>query len=123
MDLLSQASAEAVTRLPEPLALRASHVLGENERVREAVAALRHNDLAALGRLLDASHASLRDRYEIDPCGRGRRRAAASRGSRRRADGGWRLWGGILGLFAPDAAPPADTLEVRPSAGARLLQG
>ncbi len=33
--------------------------------MREAVAALRGGDLAALGALLDASHASLRELYEI----------------------------------------------------------
>ena len=45
-------------RLPEPLRRRARHVLEENERVREAVAALRAEDLAAVGALLNASHAA-----------------------------------------------------------------
>ena len=44
---------------------RARHVVTEIERVREAVAALRAGDLAEVGRLFDASHASLRDDYEV----------------------------------------------------------
>ena len=44
---------------------RARHVVTEIARVREAVAALRARDLTALGRLFDASHASLRDDYEV----------------------------------------------------------
>ncbi|HEU5440591.1 MAG TPA: galactokinase [Ktedonobacterales bacterium] len=51
--------------LPEPLLRRARHVVTENERVREAIAALRAGDAARLGALLDASHASLRDDYEV----------------------------------------------------------
>jgi galactokinase len=51
--------------LPEPLLRRARHVVAENERVREAVAALRAGDAVRLGTLLDASHASLRDDYEV----------------------------------------------------------
>jgi galactokinase len=51
--------------LPEPLDRRARHVLTENARVRSAVGALRQNDLARLGKLLDASHESLRNDYEV----------------------------------------------------------
>lgn len=47
---------------------RARHVVTENQRVLDTVAALRRGDLAALGQLLAASHASLRDDYEVsDP--------------------------------------------------------
>jgi galactokinase len=52
-------------RLPAILLRRASHVVSENERVLAAVEALRAGDLLALGRLLYASHASLRDNYEV----------------------------------------------------------
>jgi galactokinase len=31
--------------------------------------------------------------------------------------------GSILGLFAPDVAPPPDAYEVRPGPGAHLLAG
>jgi galactokinase len=53
------------TRLPDPLLRRARHVVTENERVLAAVEALRAGDLMTLGRLLYASHASLRDDYEV----------------------------------------------------------
>ncbi len=52
-------------RLAEPLRRRARHVIGENERVLQAVAAMRRGDVAALGRLLEAGHASLRDDFEV----------------------------------------------------------
>ncbi|MFN2431782.1 MAG: galactokinase [Gemmatimonadota bacterium] len=52
-------------RLPEPLARRVRHVVTENARVLEAADALRHADAAGLGRLFDASHASMRDDYEV----------------------------------------------------------
>jgi galactokinase len=44
---------------------RARHVVTEIDRVRSAVTALRAGDLTELGRLFDASHASLRDDYEV----------------------------------------------------------
>jgi galactokinase len=44
---------------------RCRHVIGEDDRVREAVEALRAGDLERLGRLMDASHASLRDDYQV----------------------------------------------------------
>ncbi len=43
----------------------ARHVLTENARVLEAVAALSAADVGRLGGLLDASHRSLRDDYEV----------------------------------------------------------
>jgi galactokinase len=51
--------------LPAPLDRRVRHVISENERVDAAVEALAAGDLAALGELLNASHASLRDDYEV----------------------------------------------------------
>lgn len=44
---------------------RARHVLSEAERVEDAEEALRAGDAAAFGRLMDASHGSCRDDYEI----------------------------------------------------------
>jgi galactokinase len=44
---------------------RVRHVVSENARVVEFAAALEGGDLAAAGELLDASHASLRDDYEV----------------------------------------------------------
>ena len=43
----------------------ARHVVSENARVRETADALRSADLAALPQLFAASHASLRDDYEV----------------------------------------------------------
>lgn len=51
--------------LPDVLARRVRHVVTENARVLDAVAALRTNDLPTLGRLFLASHASLRDDYAV----------------------------------------------------------
>jgi galactokinase len=44
---------------------RVRHVVTENDRVLAAADALRSGDLAAVGRLLSESHASLRDDYEV----------------------------------------------------------
>jgi galactokinase len=57
---LRDARPEQVVDLP-----RARHVVSENERVVDMVAALRAGDVAGLGPLLLASHASLRDDYEV----------------------------------------------------------
>ena len=51
--------------LPHVLQRRARHVISENQRVLDAVTALRTADLATLGRIFDASHTSLRDDYEV----------------------------------------------------------
>ena len=44
---------------------RARHVVTENARTVEAAQALRAGDVARFGRLMDASHASLRDDFEV----------------------------------------------------------
>ena len=62
---LSTADLPRLGVLSEPLARRARHVITENERVVAAVDALARRDLLCLGRLLDRSHASLRDDYEV----------------------------------------------------------
>jgi galactokinase len=46
-------------------ARRLRHVVSENQRVREVVAALRTGDLDRVGALFAAGHASLRDDYEV----------------------------------------------------------
>ena len=51
--------------LPETEFRRVRHVVTENERVLAAVAALETGDHHALGGLFAASHASLRDDYEV----------------------------------------------------------
>jgi galactokinase len=122
VETLSEADPAEVERLPEPLRRRGRHVLGENGRVLRAVAALRGGELPALGALLNASHASLRDDYEISTpaveAAAARLLAAGAAGARIMGGG---FGGCVLGLFAPEHEPPADALAVRPGAGAHLL--
>jgi galactokinase len=54
-----------IERLPEPLGRRARHVVRENARVLAAVDAMRAGDLTKLGALFYASHASMRDDFEV----------------------------------------------------------
>jgi len=51
--------------LPDPLDRRARHVVEEDARVLEAVDAIEGGEVEDLGRLLDLSHASQRDLYEV----------------------------------------------------------
>jgi galactokinase len=51
--------------LPEPLDRRARHVITEDARVRAAVSAMQEGDLERLGKLLNLSHDSLRDDFEV----------------------------------------------------------
>lgn len=44
---------------------RAKHAVYENQRTIKAVAALKANDIAQFGRLMNESHVSLRDDYEV----------------------------------------------------------
>lgn len=44
---------------------RARHVVGEVQRTSDAVKALKAGDLVQFGKLMNASHASLRDDYEV----------------------------------------------------------
>lgn len=44
---------------------RAKHAVYENQRTIKAVAALRANDIEQFGKLMNASHVSLRDDYEV----------------------------------------------------------
>jgi galactokinase len=97
-------------------------VLSENERVDAAVAALGRGDLGEVGRLLDASHGSLRDDYAVSvpevervvaEC-----KEAGALGARIVGGG---FGGSVLGLFPPGAKPPPGAVTVEPGPGARLL--
>lgn len=44
---------------------RARHVVGEVQRTRDAVEALQKGDIQTFGKLMNASHVSLRDDYEV----------------------------------------------------------
>jgi galactokinase len=122
LESLRDARLEDVKRLPDPLDRRVRHVIEENARVEETVAALERGDLAGVGRILDASHASLRDLYDSST-------DAVERTVRRlRDDGaaGARMMGGgfggdVLALLPPEVEVPQDARRVVPSAGARLL--
>jgi galactokinase len=52
-------------RLGAELYPKARHVVGENDRVLATAARLRQGELATIGELLTASHASLRDDYQV----------------------------------------------------------
>jgi galactokinase len=122
VDSLRGATLEDVPRLPEPLDRRVRHVVEENERVDLAVAALAHGDLRELGALLDASHASLRDLYEVSTPELERTvktmKDSGAVGARLIGGG---FGGSVLGLFPPGADPPAGALTVEPGPAARLL--
>lgn len=63
---LRDATLDQVENLPdELLRKRCRHVVTENERVQNAVTALNGGDLAEFGRLMYASHESLRRDYEV----------------------------------------------------------
>jgi galactokinase len=62
---LRDATEEDLKRLSGEELKRARHVVSENARVLEAVEALKYDDFEELGRLMYASHASLRDDYEV----------------------------------------------------------
>jgi len=66
LGLVKQADlAGALRRLPPGPAKRCRHVVSENGRVRRAAAAMARDDLAALGALMNQSHASLRDDMQV----------------------------------------------------------
>jgi galactokinase len=118
---LREADPAAVERLPFPLRERAQHVLGENARVDEMVAALHRGDLSAAGRLLDASHASLRDCYaasvpEVERTVE-RLRAAGAAGARMVGGG---FGGAVLALLPPGVGVPDGALRVAPGSPAEL---
>lgn len=56
---------EADPKHMEVVMRRARHAVTEDERTREAVKVLQNGDIAAFGKLMNASHVSLRDDYEV----------------------------------------------------------
>jgi galactokinase len=66
LEWLSDATSADLERLEDPrLQARARHVVTENARVDRLVELVRAGRIAECGPLLDASHASLRDDYEV----------------------------------------------------------
>jgi galactokinase len=123
VDSLRDATPADAESLPAPLGARVRHVITENERVLQAVGALERGDLDELGRLLDASHASLRDSYEVstpaveDAVARCKRAGALGV---RIIGGGF--GGSVLALMPPGSTAPSGAVEVRPGPGARVSQ-
>jgi galactokinase len=119
---LREAALAEVVRLPDPLDRRVRYVIEENARVDQAVAALTRGDLFELARLLDSSHAGLRDLYEVSTSEVERTVEAMKRAGAagaRIVGGGF--GGAVLGLFPPGAQPPDGSLVAEPAAAARLL--
>jgi galactokinase len=97
-------------------------VVSENARVDAMGEALRDGDMAEAGRLLDASHRSMRDDFaasvpEVEAALE-RAKEAGALGARMVGGG---FGGHVLALFPPASAPPEGALEVRAGRGARLL--
>jgi galactokinase len=120
---------------------RARHVVEENRRVLETVGALDAGDLPAVGKLLDASHASLRDLFEVSspeldalveiagtvPGVLGSRLTGAGFGGCtislvRREDVG-RLAEAIGESYPARTGLTARVFEVKPARGAEVLRG
>ena len=120
---LRDATLDDARRLPHPLGRRVRHVLTENARVDATIAALEHGDLAHVGALLDASHASLRDDYaaSVPAVEQAVERAkqAGALGARMMGGG---FGGAVLALFPPDTPLPPDALVVAPSSAARVCR-
>jgi galactokinase len=122
LESLRDATLEMASTLPSPLSSRVRHVVTENARVSEAVAALERGDFGEVGRLLDASHASLRDCFEVstdaveDAVARCKR--AGALGARIMGGG---FGGSVLALLPAGAVPPDGAVEVRPGPGARVV--
>jgi galactokinase len=122
IETLSEANAPDIESLPEPLASRARHVVTENARVDAMVHALAGGDLDEAGRLLDASHASLRDDYdasvpEVEQTVAVLKEAGAA--GARMVGGGF--GGSVLALLPPGADVLAGALVVAPGGPAALL--
>ena len=135
---VTPAMLDAAASLDPVLFRRASHVVAENARVLDAVAALDAGDVASAGRLLSASHASLRDLYEVSspeldalveiaeavPGVLGARLTGAGFGGctiaivRREAVG--RLTEAILEAYPARTGLTPRVFEVRPSRGASM---
>jgi galactokinase len=119
---LRDATPDAAAALPAPLDRRVRHVISENARVDRAVAALNAGEMARLGGLIDASHESLRDDYEVSTA------AVEATVARLREQGalGARIVGGgfggsVLALLAPGAPLPEAGIELRPGPPAGLI--
>ena len=62
---MSESQSQAIAQLPAPFDRRARHAYTEHARVLQTIDALQANDLPRVGELMNASHASMRDDFEI----------------------------------------------------------
>jgi galactokinase len=121
VETLRDASAADAEDLPPPLGARLRHVVTENERVDAAMEALQRGDLHGLGRVLDASHASLRDDYETSvPAVEATVERLKQRGAAGARMVGGGFGGSVLALLPPDVPVPPGALVVEPGPAAHL---
>jgi galactokinase len=121
LGLESLRDADDGSGLPPPLDRRVRHVVSENRRVEAAVAALEGGDLRSLGELLNASHASLREDYEVSvPAVEEAVAACHEAGALGARIMGGGFGGSVLALFPPGAALPEGALRVRSGPGASV---
>ena len=122
LETLRQATLDDAGRLPPPLDDRVRHVVGENERVRTAVDALRTRDWVLLGDLLNAAHESLRELYRVSTPALERAverlREAGALGARLVGGG---FGGHVLALMPSGAELAAGAFEVRAGGRARVM--
>jgi galactokinase len=117
-------------QLPPVLLRRARHVVTENARVLELACALARDDVERAGRVMTASHASLRDDFAVSRAEIDRLVVAAAavpgvHGSRLTGGG---FGGCTVSLAAPDAAAllaerlgTESVFRCTPSAGAQVI--
>jgi galactokinase len=122
LESLRDARPDSIAGLPAPLDRRVRHVVEENMRVDATIDALADGDLAEVGRLLDASHASLRDLYDASTAAVERTvahlRELGAAGARMMGGG---FGGSVLALLPPGVEGPGDAAPLTPSPGARLV--
>jgi galactokinase len=134
-DLTPAQLAAAAGKLDPVVARRAQHIVEEHARVGETVAALQRGDLAAVGKLLTASHRSSQHLFEnstpsLDKLVDALVKHPAVHGARLTGGG---FGGAVMALTsdqftAADAATiaavlphPAQTLHLQSGPGARIL--
>ena len=109
----------------EVLQRRALHVVSENERVRRATVALALQDMTTFGQLMNESHQSLRDNFEVstnqmDEAVRNAQQTAGVFGARMTGGG----FGGCIVIVA-DSTANMNNLDgatlVKPVGGAKLV--
>jgi galactokinase len=123
VESLRDATLKGVEQLPEPLRARARHVVTENTRVQDTVAALSNGDLIRVGELLNASHASLRDCFAIStPTVEQTVKTLVNAGAIGARIVGGGFGGHVLGLMPPDTQSPSGALAVEPGPGARIVR-